>query len=109
MDQEQEMASAMRGDEPSVDNVLGYLRAANAELERCENILIDARYMDEPDGGDATISEQLSRMFAEKDAEVKQLRKALQAMVSAQHAGLITEEMYTAWKNARELLTPNVI
>jgi hypothetical protein len=32
---------------------------------------------------------------------------ALQSMVSAQHAGPITDEMHKAWEHARSLLTPN--
>lgn len=40
-------------------------------------------------------------------AEVKALRRALANMVSAQHAGPITDEMHVAWENARQLLTPN--
>lgn len=32
------------------------------------------------------------------------LRSALQAMVSAQHAGPITDEMHAAWRNAGQLL-----
>lgn len=37
-------------------------------------------------------------------AEVKALRRALADMVSAQHAGPITREMYDAWEHARKLL-----
>ena len=36
---------------------------------------------------------------------IEKLEALLQAMISAQHAGLITDEMFTAWNNAEIYLT----
>lgn len=56
---------------------------------------------------EARCSDALHKELNGAAYEVKALRRALANMVSAQHAGPITDEMHAAWENARLLLTPN--
>ena len=69
--------------------LLGAIDAANVFDPTPEDLRIVTLRMDE------AISLQ---------SHIDAMRRALQAMVSAQHAGPITDEMYLAWSNAKALL-----
>lgn len=72
---------AKRGCHTPKNDVIGLLDtidALTAELDKCAQLLPGPRYMDLPDGGSVSISEQLSRMFAELKQKLSKATRSLE-------------------------------
>ncbi|MFA9439442.1 hypothetical protein ACDA63_07375 [Uliginosibacterium sp. sgz301328] len=63
------------------DSAMQWLGSANAELEKCADLLPGTYYMDPPDGGSVSVSEQLARMIARLEADKAELVEALKESI----------------------------